>query len=370
MGKTATNVKRAVKTAQTTTRVTGGVMGFVWRHRVGLGPFLVGIFVLALAVLLGWLVPNPLWGYGSILLATALLLVAARFGVNDREGKVHARRERYHLYAVTVASAAFVWMWYGAVLTGVISWKTGLNIWWWGLVALGIPWWWNLRRRSRVSLENDLDAWPIVTDGTTLARTWWSGYKKTSTGWTGLLHLPPQLSRRTVLTQTELIEGLTRSPSDSITIEPAGRNASLVRVTCVETDPHADAIPWDGRSARSIGDLVTLGKYDDGSLERTSWYKPSSGGYHRLMGGVTRSGKSGLMHLLCALYGPAEDVVLWGIDLKGGTALLPWAPLFDWIATTPEEAMVMMQAAEQLVNARAATLGRRGKEVAPISRDF
>lgn len=370
MTKTAQAVIKTIRATEHTVRATSGFVGFVWRHRVGLGPVLVGFAVMSTALMMGWLIESPLIAYGSILLGTAIAGIGIYFGISDREGKLHARRERVHLYMVTAVTSALLIMYHRFVLPGVVEWKTALLTWFWSMIVLGAPWWWNLRRRSRVSLENDLDAWPIVSDGTKLAKTWWSGFTKTSTGWTGLLHLPPQLSRRSVLTDSELIEGLTNAPADSITIEPAGRNSNLVRVTCIENDPHSDAIEWDGRSLRSITEVALLGKYADGSLGRTSWWKNGSGGYHRLMGGVTRSGKSGLMHLLCALYGPCDDVVMWGIDLKGGTALLPWAPMFDWIATTVEEAKDMVLAAEQLVDARAATLGRRGKEVITPSRDM
>lgn len=370
MSKTTQTMKVTAQTATTVVRGTSGFVGFIWRHRVGLGPFLAALIVMFFAVMLGWLAPSPAYGYGTILLTTTLLLIATRFGVSDREGKTHANRDRWHFYISTIVGATLATVYYAYILPGAISVSTGFMLLCWATGVLGAPWWWNLRRRSRVKLENDLDAWPIVTEKTKLAATWWSGYKKTPQGWTGLLHIPGNMSRRQVLQESELIEGLTKSPADSITIEPAGRNSNLVRVTCIETDPHAESINWDGKVLRSIKDLALLGYYADGAVERTRWFENGIGGFHRLLGGVTRSGKSGLMHLLCALYGPAEDVVLWGIDLKGGTALLPWAPMFDWIATTEEEAMFMMLCAEQLVNARAATLGRRGVEVIPVGPDM
>jgi hypothetical protein len=370
MSKSTQAVVTAARTTATVARGTSGFVGFVWRHRVGLGPFLGGFVVLVFAVLLGWLAPTPVYGYGTILLATSLLLIATRFGVSDREGKTHAHRDRWHFYISTIVGATLVTVYYAYVIPGVISIGTGFMLLCWATGILGTPWWWNLRRRSRVTLENDLDAWPIVSEKTKLAATWWSGFKKTPNGWTGLLHIPGNLSRRQVLQESELIEGLTNSPADSITIEPAGRNSNLVRVTCIEKDPHSESINWDGKVLRSIKDLALLGYYADNTIEKTRWFEEGIGGYHRLFGGVARSGKSGLMHLMTALYGPAEDVVLWGIDLKGGTALLPWAPMFDWIATTVEEAMFMVLCAEQLVNARAATLGRRGIEVIPVGPEM
>lgn len=367
MSKTTRNVKTAVKATETVIHGTSGFIGFVWRHRVGLGPVLVGLAVLLTGFLMGVFIETVLYAYGSIFIGTVLTLAWIYFGVSDREGKLHARREQVHFYTVTVASCIWLTLYYRYVIPGTVEFWNAFVILLWLTGLLGAPWWWNLRRRSRVTLENDLDAWPMLTEKTQLLGTWWSGYKKTNTGWTGFLHIPGEMSRKKVIEAAELIEGLTKSPAGSVTVEPAGRNPNLVRVMCIETDPHSDAIAWDGKSLRSIYDEAFLGLYADGKRELTRWFEKGVGGFHRLLGGATRSGKSGLMHLIAALYGPCEDVVLWQIDLKGGTALLPWAPLADWTATTVEEAMFMMMCAAELVDARAAAVARMGKQVAPIS---
>lgn len=351
-------------------RGISGLTGFVWRHRIGLGPLLAGVGVLLSGCLSVWFIKTPLYVYGTYVLSALLIMIGIKFGITDREGKLHARRDRVHMYVVTAAALAWDIIFYRYVYTGVVSFKTSLIMLAWMVGILGAPWWWNLRRRSRVTLENNLDAWPAVARGTSLAGTYWSGFKKTTDGWEGFLNIPGAMSRRQVLESAELIEGLTNAPTDSVTVEPSGRNPNKVHVTCVSNDPFTDAIMWDGRVLRSITEVALLGRYSDRSEEKTVWFEPGVGGFHRLMGGITRSGKSGLMHLLAALYGPCDDVVLWCIDLKGGTTLLPWAPLADWTATTIDEAMVMMQAAAEFVDARAAAVAKMGKQVAPISRQM
>ncbi|AGL16076.1 cell division FtsK/SpoIIIE [Actinoplanes sp. N902-109] len=47
------------------------------------------------------------------------------------------------------------------------------------------------------------------------------------------------------------------------------------------------------------------------------------------------------------------DVVLWGIDLKGGMELRPWAPCLARLATTPDEAAHLLADAVAVLDARA-----------------
>ena len=58
-----------------------------------------------------------------------------------------------------------------------------------------------------------------------------------------------------------------------------------------------------------------------------------------------------------------EDVIIWGIDLKRGMELGPWAPCIDRLATTPEEARTLLADAVAIFEARAAMLAERGQRV-------
>ena len=57
-----------------------------------------------------------------------------------------------------------------------------------------------------------------------------------------------------------------------------------------------------------------------------------------LIGGIAGAGKSGILNVIIAALAACRDVVLWGVDLKGGMELQPWAACFDRLATTPDEA--------------------------------
>ncbi len=74
-----------------------------------------------------------------------------------------------------------------------------------------------------------------------------------------------------------------------------------------------------------------------------------------LIAGVTGSGKSNLMQVFIAQLSRCVDVIIFMIDLKGGRARpgrgwsrgsrgSPKRPVIDWLATTPEEANLMLEA--------------------------
>ncbi|CAM5735948.1 hypothetical protein STENM223S_06617 [Streptomyces tendae] len=79
-----------------------------------------------------------------------------------------------------------------------------------------------------------------------------------------------------------------------------------------------------------------------------------------LVVGPTGSGKTNMVHVILAGFARAADVLTWVIDLNAGSAGLPWArpafdtngapvdgvrPGVDWLASTYEEAVLMLDAA-------------------------
>src|SRR6202034_2781469 len=82
-----------------------------------------------------------------------------------------------------------------------------------------------------------------------------------------------------------------------------------------------------------------------------------------LIGGIMGSGKSGILNLIIANLAACRDVILWGIDLKGGMELQPWADCFEKLAVTPEQATALFREAVQRLNGRAARMAAEGKRV-------
>jgi S-DNA-T family DNA segregation ATPase FtsK/SpoIIIE len=82
-----------------------------------------------------------------------------------------------------------------------------------------------------------------------------------------------------------------------------------------------------------------------------------------LVGGIVGSGKSGVLNVLLAALVACRDVVLWGIDLKGGMELQPWAACLGRLATTPDEAVALLADAVAELDRRTAMLSAAGKRL-------
>ena len=82
---------------------------------------------------------------------------------------------------------------------------------------------------------------------------------------------------------------------------------------------------------------------------------------HGLFGGSTGSGKSGGLNVLIGNLVACPDVVIWGIDLKRGMELGPWASCIDRLATTPGQAQALLSDAVAILEARAAKLAAEGR---------
>jgi S-DNA-T family DNA segregation ATPase FtsK/SpoIIIE len=130
-------------------------------------------------------------------------------------------------------------------------------------------------------------------------------------------------------------------------------------------DPHADAIPWPGPSVTSITQPIDFGPFEDAAPCRVLFLRR-----HGLAGGATGGGKSGWLNVLMGNLVACSDVVIWGIDLKKGMELGPWASCIDRLATTPEEARTLLADAVAILEARAALLAARGQRVWEPSPDM
>ena len=134
--------------------------------------------------------------------------------------------------------------------------------------------------------------------------------------------------------------------------------ANRCELRVLGTDPHAEAIAWPGRSARSITQPIDLGPFEDAEPCRVLFLRR-----HALLAGTTGSGKSGGLNALMGTLAACGDVVIWAIDLKKGMELGPWAPCIDRLATTPGEAAALLADAVAILQARAAHLAATGRRV-------
>jgi hypothetical protein len=121
--------------------------------------------------------------------------------------------------------------------------------------------------------------------------------------------------------------------------------------------------------ARTINEPLVMGRQEDGS-----WLKILFREMHALVVGTTGSGKSNWINVLIAQLASCNDTVIWMIDMKNGRAAKPWfqawedgradAPPIDWVATTREEAWLMMEAVLMAAHVRSKS-GIGGNKIIP-----
>ena len=108
----------------------------------------------------------------------------------------------------------------------------------------------------------------------------------------------------------------------------------------------------------SVSDPLAVGVHDNGRP-----YHVTLREIHVTIFGTTRSGKSNLVNVFLTLLAACPDALIWMIDMKGGKTSRPWVvpwlqdytpkPVIDWVATSREEAKLMLETALQLVRTRA-----------------
>jgi hypothetical protein len=140
--------------------------------------------------------------------------------------------------------------------------------------------------------------------------------------------------------------------------EGADRGSFLANV---ETENQIAAGPTmypDDYSPRSLNDGLQLGFHKDGTEAA-----PCIRQLTAIFTGRKGSGKSNLMNVAIAGQLRMIDVLVWIIDLNGGSLALPWLrawhkagrpgrPPIDWVADTPEKVLAMAEALLRIAKAR------------------
>ncbi len=82
--------------------------------------------------------------------------------------------------------------------------------------------------------------------------------------------------------------------------------------------------------------ICSLGRWADGSPVELAWPSP-----HILVSGTTGAGKSGWTSSIIGALAD-QPVAMFGIDMKSGLELAPWAGRFNHIAETPADATQLL----------------------------
>ena len=171
----------------------------------------------------------------------------------------------------------------------------------------------------------------------------------------------PRTGRVTVTTLRDVartIEVMLQAQEGAVGFE-LGSHSGDVIMRIRERDGLAEvALLTPDIRARTINEPLIMGRQEDGT-----WLKVLFREMHALVVGTTGSGKSNWINVLVAQLASCNDTVVWMIDMKQGRAGRPWfqawedgrtsAPPIDWLATTREEAWLMMEAVLAAAQVRA-----------------
>jgi hypothetical protein len=331
---------------------TAGVLLLRWacRYRSELAPAYL------IAVILGaswWLhAVHPHWW--ELVLSAAVMAAGALAALGARIG-IPARIER--LYAATAALAVGGWM-AAATVAGPSAWPLPQTMAFGGL-ALSVPWWAHRRRRARVRVARKLEAWPDIAKSVGLTGSQVMSAVVDVWGWRARLRLARGQTLADLTAKIPAIESGLGTFRGAVRVYPTPDDlANRCELRVLDSDPHADAIPWPGPSVTSITQPIDLGPFEDATPCGVLFLRR-----HALGGGATGSGKSGWLNVVMGNLSACRDVVIWAIDLKKGMELKPWQSCIDRLATTPEQATALLADAVAILNARAELLAATGRRV-------
>jgi DNA segregation ATPase FtsK/SpoIIIE, S-DNA-T family len=225
-------------------------------------------------------------------------------------------------------------------------------------VVLGIPWWFHRRRRAKARAERTMAAWPDIASDIGLPGSRIVSVVVDAWGWTARVALKKGTTTAHAISKIPEIEsGLGLRPG-SVRVFLDAKRADRFILRAVENDPHAEPVPWPGQWVTSVTKAMDIGLSEDGRPVRILLLRRNM-----LIGGIMGSGKSGILNLIIANLAACRDAALWGIDMKGGMELQPWAACFERLAFTPEQACQLFRDAVARLEERAARMAAEGKRV-------
>jgi S-DNA-T family DNA segregation ATPase FtsK/SpoIIIE len=322
---------------------------WLWRYRSELAP----VQTACLTALVGWLLHRAHPGWWPGLLATTMVTAALLVHLGHRLGLT---RPSERLYAATVLTGLGAWL--AAATAHGPGHKPLPQLLLIGGTLLSVPWWAHRRRRARVRVERTLAAWPQVADAIGLNGSRVMSAVVDAWGWTARVALRRGHTVADALGRLASIESALGTRPGAVRIEPDQNRADHFLMRVLHTDPHARPVPWRASEVRSITQPIPLGVFEDATAATVLLLRRNA-----LVGGVVGSGKSGVLNVIIAALVACEDAVVWGIDLKGGMELRPWAPSLGRLATTPEQAVNVLNEAVTELDRRATESSRAGARV-------
>jgi len=333
------------------------MLRWAWRYRSELAPVYLAAVVLGAS---WWLhAARPQWW--AFVLSVAVVTAGALAAFGARAG-TPALTER--LYAAVTTLAAGGWSAAATALGPFVSPLPQAMAA--GLLALSVPWWAHRRRRAKVRVERKLEAWPEIALAVGLAGSQVMSAAVDVWGWRARFRLARGQTIADVTAKVPAIESGLGTFRGAVRVYPTPDDlANRCELRVLDTDPHADAVPWPGPSTTSVTEPIDLGPFEDATPCGVLFLRR-----HALGGGATGSGKSGLLNVLMGNLVACSDVVIWAVDLKKGMELKPWESCIGRLATTAEQAVALLRDAVSVLHARAELLAATGRRVWEPSPDM
>ncbi len=198
----------------------------------------------------------------------ALVGIPPRHCRRGRLGAGHLRHEAgipalaERLYAAAVTLAAGGWLAAATAACPVTSpLPHALVI---GGTVLAVPWWAHRRRRARVRIERNLQAWPEIAKAVGLPGSQVMSGLVDVWGWRSRLRLARGQTITDVIGKIPALESALGTFRGAIRVFPTPDDlANRCELRVLEIDPHAGSITWPGPSVSSITEPIDLGPFED-----------------------------------------------------------------------------------------------------------
>ena len=136
-----------------------------------------------------------------------------------------------------------------------------------GAFMLSVPWWAHRRRRARARVQRALAAWPDISKAIALPGSKIQSATVDLWGWRAWVKLARGQTLADVTARIPAIESALGAYRGAVRVYPTrDSKANRCELRVLDTDPHAEAIPWPGPSAQSIAEPVDLGPFEDAEV--------------------------------------------------------------------------------------------------------
>jgi hypothetical protein len=190
---------------------------WIWRYRSELAPLIVATATALAALILHHTHPNA-WPWPAFAAVTLIALLAAPLPAWARKAWGVLQRPADHVYGAIVAATLGGWLAAAIAVGPQASPMPALAAAF--TIACGIPWWINRRRRSKVRVERQLEAWPDIAHTVGLAGSQIMSAIVDVWGWHARLRLARGQTIYDVIAQVPAIESALGTHRGAVRVYP------------------------------------------------------------------------------------------------------------------------------------------------------